>query len=205
MPYSEEYRELFTQQINLLTQDSNSSEEFIIENLSAFFSLLENGNYKIDFENPRKKIIDGDPWEWELIYETLRPMNDIAEGFYDANFESFIFTEKYATINRGRVDHYKNHIRAGKRPFALILGGKLEESGVHPDNSRWMSTTTTENYILDGHHKLIAYKELGIQPSLLRITKIYNSSHQLDFLLTHIDMLKDWLSADQLKHIQENI
>lgn len=100
--------------------------------------------------------------------------NPALNKFQTSSFYSwstyFVATEPRSRISRERVKHFKNRIAKGKRPFAIILNGFYETSGIYDDGSRWRSHYNTANYILDGHHKLVAYHELKIAPPIVEIT-----------------------------------
>jgi len=53
-------------------------------------------------------------------------------------------------------------------------------------------------YILDGHHKLLAYQNLNIYPPLALITHLPNNTNETEF---NIKQLKDFLFPWQIKHI----
>lgn len=61
-----------------------------------------------------------------------------------------------------RVRYFEERIRQGHRPFAIMMNGDYE-----PDPNLLRDCN---NYILDGHHKLIAYQKLNIHPPLCWIS-----------------------------------
>ncbi|HAS46688.1 MAG TPA: hypothetical protein DCS93_39760 [Microscillaceae bacterium] len=78
-------------------------------------------------------------------------------GYYPLK-NLLIGTQSSEFIEAQVVEQYKTEIKAGKRPFAIIL--RLD------DDNDYEST----NYVLDGHHKLQAYSDLNIMPPLAVIT-----------------------------------
>lgn len=67
--------------------------------------------------------------------------------------------EIYATqsqFNREVVEQYKKIIQDGKRPITILF--KLKDSFT--------------SFVIDGHHKFIAYQELKINPKVLVISKL---------------------------------
>jgi hypothetical protein len=75
-------------------------------------------------------------------------MASFTSSFYPPSGEHLIFTQPFETIDKQRVNYYQDIISKGQRPCAIVICGG------------------DANYILDGHHKLIAYKNLNINPPL---------------------------------------
>ena len=104
---------------------------------------------------------------YQLVYQ------DEANGFqirsYDKRFsyardgENFypeppllVMTQPMDLLRRDRIDFFRERIAAGIRPivFAATLGRALDA------------------FVLDGHHKLQAYRELEVLPAVLFIVKV---------------------------------
>lgn len=114
-------------------------------------------------------------------------------GFYDVPDISFIATQPKSEIDQNRVKYFEDLIRRGKRPFAIIFNCKFES---YTDYSM-----QSDNYILDGHHKLLAYKNLGITPSIVEVTHYAKTREEIKFNIVElIDVLYPW----QINHILEN-
>ncbi len=224
LPYNEEYRN----QIQVKISESlNCGNELIEEDLSfldEILSLFENSKYEISYE-PEYRFEINDKWNWELAFNRKKSTTDleifkkqkdiitdeinniysVTETFYDGNNETFLFTQPKEVLSNSRINHYENQINKGFKPTAIIYYGILEQSGIYDDGSRWKSTERSGLYILDGHHKLVAYKNLNQAPSLIRIVKRYNSKEE--FNLSRIDFdeeIKLNLYNPQIKHINEN-
>jgi hypothetical protein len=137
------------------------------------------------------------------IANTETDVEAITDSYYDGYSDCFIFTQPSEQINPERVVFYETQIKAGLRPTALIYSGNFKEMGKHDDGSVWQSTMRTGTFIIDGHHKLMAYLNLKINPSLIRIERKFeaeNVQHKTDALYE----LKGFLHSCQLKHIDEN-
>jgi|GEM_PF-6746516 len=111
-------------------------------------------------------------------------------SYYDAFDSHLIFTQDPGSLDPNRIGHYKDLIRSGKRPFCLIYNSEIS------DNDNY--------FVLDGHHKLMAYHNLKIRPSILEITQIsaHNPAAQDPNVLSAdlFDLMYTW----QLKHIFDN-
>jgi len=67
-----------------------------------------------------------------------------------------MFTQPFESLNAERVQHYEEQIRKGERPVAIairVMIGKQESEDSYQD-----TTYNSTKYILDGHHKLVAYQ-----------------------------------------------
>jgi hypothetical protein len=67
-------------------------------------------------------------------------------------------TDGWPPADESRVGYYRTAIRTGHRPVAVVLA----------DGEREL--------ILDGHHKIAAYRQEEIAPAIVRITQAYSPS-----------------------------
>jgi hypothetical protein len=96
------------------------------------------------------------------LAETLRPVLDLlADGAYRIDGPERLDDERVLTPTGGwpppditRVDYYRTAIASGHRPVAVLL--ETGETGL----------------ILDGHHKIAAYRAEKVLPSVVRIAEI---------------------------------
>ncbi len=108
-------------------------------------NLLSNGKYELKLcEFPYKITYLG-------LNNEEKPYSDTYGGLAD-----ILFTQKYFDLSV--VEKYKSKIKKGERPICVLF--KLQDS--------WTI------FVIDGHHKLNAYKELKINPKALIISKIEN-------------------------------
>jgi hypothetical protein len=202
-----------------LYNDYTNNELLIVRDLSDLFNLFENGLYEIIFE----KEIDNNLF---LSYnESLRMTNYIlflkqkqlesistysnwnkkenigyfSNCFYDDSYgeNNFLFTRAMESINYKRVVFFENEIKEGKRPFAIVIRKEYTEKGIDPiehQNSGW--------FIVDGHHKLVAYQNLKTRPAILRIKQIVSKTEYYNFNLSE---LSDVLMKCQYEHIKSNM
>ncbi|RZQ65311.1 hypothetical protein [Amycolatopsis suaedae] len=95
------------------------------------------------------------------LRETLRPVLDLlSDGDYTisepqrlAEFLDLVPTEPWPPADEARVAYYRAAIRTGHKPVAVIL----------------------ETTIVDGHHKIAAYRAENTEPWVVRISQ-YSAS-----------------------------
>lgn len=98
--------------------------------------------------------------------DTLRPLLDLfADGKYQLSGPERQAEDRYLTPSAdwpptdvSRVGYYRTAIRGGHRPVAVVLAVALE--------------TGEATVILDGHHKIAAYREEKVSPQLLVISTL---------------------------------
>lgn len=219
--YSNIQQKYITEQIqnNLYNEYSNNNKK-LIEDFSEFWRILENGEYEISLE----PFLNSDESLFLSYNESLRMTNEtifnkwksieknptyvnlkntenvgyFSNSFYGSYGDNcFLFTRAMESINNKRVKFFEEEIKEGKRPFALILRKEYTEKdivSISHANSGW--------FIVDGHHKLLAYQNLNIAPPLLKIRQIVNQSEYDNFNINELD---DLLMNCQLKHMKENM
>lgn len=107
------------------------------------------------------------PGRYRLCYVEACPNCDYVEfdaswdhaqqhgGFYPSG-QVLVFTQASDTLNPDRVAHYRASIRGGHRPIALTA---TVEGG-------WC------DFVIDGHHKLLAYKCEGVRPTFVSVCRL---------------------------------
>jgi hypothetical protein len=98
--------------------------------------------------------------------DTLRPLLDLfADGEYQlsgpgrpAEDRNLTPSADWPPADVSRVGYYRTAIRSGHRPVAVVLAVVLE--------------TGDATVILDGHHKVAAYREENVLPQLLVISTL---------------------------------
>lgn len=106
------------------------------------------------------------PGRYQLFYTAAAPDADCLEynpasapsdrwcGYYP-NFRPLVTIQPVATLNFERVEHFAERIRAGKRPVVL--------TATAPDT--WCE------FVVDGHHKLRAYRNTKVPPRIVSIVR----------------------------------
>ncbi len=94
--------------------------------------------------------------------DTLRPLLDLfTDGEYQVTGPERLVEDRFLTPSAGwpptdvsRVGYYRTAIKSGHRPVAVVL------------------ETGEATVILDGHHKIAAYREEEVLPHLLIISAL---------------------------------
>lgn len=208
LPFREETREVI-QNITDLVQRLGSLEEFIE---SGFLDLLEDGEY--DFKIRRE--VDG----VKLIFNTnlyntnlfVKNNNEVIQGcdendktkkitkLYWPHKNTLTFTRSIESLDQKRISYYESSIRNGERPKLIVLRNKfIYDEKIYGEEFIDYSA----NYVLDGHHKLVAYRSLGICPDLIQIDRLRSYDlRKFDFDILHV--IKESLYTCQFNHIISN-
>lgn len=185
--FNSELRQSLTNELNSALL--NGTEEQIYNSLKSFLNLFENGDYRLT-----KGIIPAKNYilchEESIKYGETVPMEERFSGwFYPYPFdkEYLIFTRPKKSINHSRIEHYCNLIKNGERPKVLLYNLFSIET-----------SNETATYILDGHHKLLAYKKLEIETPIIRVTRIEKSPNRTTEILESSHM---FLKRNELSHL----
>eukprot|EP01126_Amoeba_proteus_P036807 TRINITY_DN3761_c0_g2_i3.p1 TRINITY_DN3761_c0_g2~~TRINITY_DN3761_c0_g2_i3.p1 ORF type:complete len:468 (+),score=64.61 TRINITY_DN3761_c0_g2_i3:181-1404(+) len=99
-----------------------------------------------------------------------------------------------AGMDVDRINHYKTLISEGFRPLCLVIAAEPYQPSTLK-NFKKRHLPLTFSWLLDGHHKLLAYFQLNIFPSVLRI-EFMGSPHQIS-REEHVVMLTELKHASQ--------
>lgn len=134
----------------------NGTDEIILEKIIDFLNLFNSGIYCI---YTRESNLD----YYKINYDYYNEEDAFYHYNYTADFRNLMFTQPSTSISRERVDYYKGLIKSGCKPRVLIINhNNLEGISNHYINT---------DFILDGHHKLRAYSELGVPCNFVCIEK----------------------------------
>ena len=140
----------------------------IIDDNYQYESLVSSGklNFDVSLQNQFGHILNSlSNGQYELKFcefpfdINYLELNDEGKPYYDTygGLADVVFTQKNLDISL--VAKYKSKIKKGERPICVLF--KLQNS--------WTI------FVIDGHHKLNAYRELKTNPKALLISKIENS------------------------------
>jgi hypothetical protein len=170
VPRSGEETENLVKNINQIV--INGTDEEIFLEMKNFLQLFSSGTYQMDIkrtEIQEYQIINDDrpigSWNPKTKYENTH------SGYYPLD-DVFVFSQSLSSINKQRVNYYVELIQNGARPKPIIFCSHFFESGIYPDGSRWISDNDSALFIIDGHHKFLAYQKLKINPELILIEKV---------------------------------
>lgn len=230
LPYNEDYRTSVRDKINdSLQNDFSNNVEGLYEILKPLLPIFKNGDYSLNFYSNMEKeffkyqssLDDFSTMHYSALSvvfaqeatdvkkvedvknnhklylknnkEEVAYFSSILEnttsGIYDG-WDSFFATQPFENIDQERVEYFEEIIRNGERPFALLFNACLQS---HDYDSPY--------FILDGHHKLLAYKNLDIYPPLAVITHLPKDSKETEFDAEKLsEVLYPWQIEHILKH-----
>jgi antitoxin component YwqK of YwqJK toxin-antitoxin module len=230
LPHEPAYREEIRKRILLhLDVDYTNKTEELYQVISPLLQLFSNGKYSLGFyhslnnkyfeyTSSRDNFTVIHQYDWCLLFSNATRLQDketkIAEyealiqeraskqeatldildfttaSFYDANSRCFIATQTRSEINEERVKYFESQILNGKRSAAIIFNCMMDYGDLR-----------SADYVLDGHHKLLAYYNLKIAPSLIVITRLPDTRQEVEFNMEElIEVLYPW----QVEHILQN-
>ena len=153
-------------------------EEKLSRQFNHITQLLTNGNYELHYCE----------FSWELnILPAIEKCNN--KTFYDVygGMNEITATQTYS--NKDTIDKYKGKIKSGLRPVPVLI--KIKDS--------------CATYIIDGHHKLAAYKETKVNPKALIISKLEYKNNTLPEAIKEMKSLgmtdEKWIEIYKSKRV----
>lgn len=157
---------------------------------SGFLKFLESGDYEFNLlENVKTQLIyntnilNSNRTLFNLQNASIK-RNGMEKPFNLNSFYPYgrqlVFSQPFETLNQKRIKYYESRIKKGENPLAIALRIK---NGIQEDEESYQNThSNSSKYILDGHHKLVAYANLNINPSYILIDRISKSPDQISAL-----------------------
>lgn len=184
-------RETLTRQLDKVLISGSNSE--ILETIKGFLKLFENGKYTIHLSTIKEEDVEG------IIFDRdskVRPEDKewFAVNFYPFN-EGWIYlaTRTEDSINPSRVEFYEDLIRKGSRPKVVVY--------IHYLNQNYSSSNY---YIIDGHHKFKAYNNLKVDPAAVFISKdCYEDNMSSEMLFAALSILNPNAFRHYLMHCSD--
>lgn len=126
------------------------TDEAILEEMKPFMNNFSNGEYFLN-------IYNNDQQTYSIVSDQVY-RGDAPELNYYPDGIDLLFTQPGKKISPERVAWYEAMIAAGGRPKAIAF---------QVDMGEWNDGA----FVLDGHHKLLAYHRLGVKPAVVLILK----------------------------------
>ncbi|MBP3959312.1 hypothetical protein J8F10_29050 [Gemmata sp. G18] len=120
----------------------------ISSQIYPFIELMVPGRYELRYVEscPDCSYIEFDSsWDFDAKYDHYYPFGS-----------TLVLTRATDSLSQGQVTHYLERIRSGYRPIALTVTA----------SEGWC------NFVLDGHHKLRAYKMAGVKPAFVSVCRL---------------------------------
>ncbi len=201
LPYDEKYRESVFEPIREgLYEDFSENEQGLYNLLQPLLAQFANGEYYLGFynenddehpiylsgvETPWFYSVDGIEQFTEKPYTdptgrcTIFYLDSIQEPhWYIGGNEDVVASKPTQDFDSERVLFFENEIKNGKRPFAILFHGERTF------------------FVLDGHHKLRAYYNLGIIPPVTVIRTTYEP---------HLKEIKDESTIRDVEYLSKNM
>lgn len=143
----------------------NGCDEVILSQMEQFIQLFSQGEYFV--------IIKRNNYKSQIHFDFNKSIDSISDiySYYNPTEDNFVFTQYVDKLDRDRVEYYKNLIKQGCRPKAIVFSSYFEENGIYDNGETWQSSHNSPLFILDGHHKMLAYHETEISPEFIHISK----------------------------------
>lgn len=192
-------------------RDYTNNQQSLITDFKPLFNLLENGLYFLNYTNNSRGIILNSHLVFPktaitdktFIYENQDDvLLSTSRWYFEDGLNYVIATQLEIAINKERIKFYKNEIKQGKRPFIITIYKSYIEDKLTPNKTNEYVEWDSALFLLDGHHKFIAYKELGVYPPIFTICQGFSSPDEIYF---DMKKLKTQLNNYQIKHLIDNI
>jgi len=175
----------------------NGEKDKLYTNIASFLELFSNGEYNIALtainqENSNFHYDEAMQWS-DQISENER----FTYAFYPFKAYDYFFTRPFKSINQERVEYYKQLIESGLRPKIIIYVH-------HYTNNHYYvrSYSSGPGYVIDGHHKLLAYMELNINIEAVFISKEIKGSN--DYVEDLLPLIYPVLKPVEFNHVIYN-
>ncbi|MEO3407087.1 hypothetical protein AAFN85_24435 [Mucilaginibacter sp. CAU 1740] len=108
-------------------------------------------------------------------------------GSFDDHSPFLFATKQLNSLDRTTIDLYKQQIIDGSKP--IILSYRKDYSN---------GSLTGNSFLIDGHHKLVAYKELNVEPYIWEIANLVH--HDYDELDQSVCQYLNHQKIESLKY-----
>lgn len=174
--YDLQQRKALTQQLDeVLISGSNRQ---IMDQMESFLQLFEDGKYSVHLG---KLEMEGS----EVIFDLESNLLSKEKELFAANFypygdgQIYLASRPKDSIDPQRVAYYEELIRNGARPRVVVYTHYLSHDYVY-----------CNHYIIDGHHKLMAYINLKINPYDVYISRdCYDMKMSSEVISTALNIL----------------
>ncbi|MCB9949967.1 MAG: hypothetical protein H6824_03200 [Planctomycetaceae bacterium] len=201
-------REIPSFEIDRIRSTLQCGIQSIDDTAFAFLDVIPNGEYTITLFTafPQQAGVNGVPdyfsSEQRLAWADWDPDNrQICSSYFRGHsrplhdqqmlFEFLIPLYDISLVNRDRVDFYKQQLQSGVRPTAVALSVlDVKSSMTYPEDDKgaeiepeFRTHWCFANYLLDGHHKMVASHESGKPITLLSFISRDHSWKLVDELI----------------------
>lgn len=122
-------------------------------------------------------------------------------NFYSGADIFFLATQPKEEIDEERVKYFKKEIAAGARPFAIVYNCFLPAAASGSNDAPETYPITSDYFVVDGHHKLLAYENLKMYPPIACLTFLPKSRTEI---MLDTNELEQYLYSWQFSHLKKN-
>ncbi|WP_255155904.1 toxin-antitoxin system YwqK family antitoxin [Ferruginibacter sp. HRS2-29] len=206
LPYDQEYRNALRDKLlGHLNTDFSENLQGLYDLLSPIFPLFQSGEYYLSFASMDSITLEiteatdiakteEKQKEHKLAMQAKDPtyyISNILEYSTYNNYEvdtSLYAKQPMSSIDQTRVQYFEEKISSGERPLVILFQSSIGD-------------LYSEYFVLDGHHKLLAYQKLGVNPPAAFITYAPQTEEELEF---DAEKLATRLFPWQTKHLLRN-
>jgi uncharacterized protein (TIGR02996 family) len=131
----------------------------LAEPLRPLLALFAPGTYSLNYA-PSSAVESVATNEWASVAAGAQEL----VGYYPVGQRNLVCTQPSERLDEGRVVYYRERVRAGRRPVVVTASAE----------GAWCE------FVIDGHHKLAAYRLEGVRPSILCIERWHASGISLE-------------------------
>lgn len=163
----------------------NGNDEEIKNEINLFLNIFASGKYKISFDNGL--ITNNEDYsELNMNYININGSSIYSYSYCNSETYSMMFTQPYSYISQKKVNYYREIIKNGGRPKIITFENTIKNIY---DNTI---------FILDGHHKALAYFSLKIPAETISIVKL--DKEEDDNIKNSLYSEYEYLLTDFYKH-----
>ena len=159
----------------------SGSDSEIFEAITTFLNLFTNNKYFIAISEIDIEFSEIGSDHSITYADTVADDDRFTYWHYPNGLDLYLFTRSNHTIDEARVAEYVEMISAGARPKVVVYSVFNN-----------YESDETPCYILDGHHKLLAYQQLRINAPVVFISRTDDAEPPAKNILPQLlDVLKD--------------
>lgn len=152
-----------------ITQNFNDALEHrtdaqIMQVMQDFMPLFANGHYVVSIGKATET-------DYELHSEFMEGKNrgSISYSYFCEPKLQLCFTQPLRKMSQERIMFYEQIIAKGARPKVLMLEAHYPDNKDKKNKRGYL--LNSPQFVLDGHHKAVAYRNLNIDLEFVRISK----------------------------------
>ncbi len=142
----------YARQLTDLVEGALSQTQPLADQLGPLLALLAPGTYSLAY-TPSAAAIDNAA---TLEHPGRASAREELDQYYPAYQRSLIGTQASESLNEEQVTYFQGMIRDGLRPIVLTISAE----------GSWCE------FVIDGHHKLAAYRRVHTEPTILSIVRV---------------------------------